>query len=115
MFHEIDRSYLTFEYQLGQGFFGIVRRAILQLPGKPACPVAVKVLKDGATEAEEDAFLNEIDKVAQLVHPNVVFSYGACTHERPLLLVMELCTEGSLNSLLKRNDKRLDQAVYNST
>nr|BAG55495.1 protein tyrosine kinase [Monosiga ovata] len=109
VYRELDRSKLRFTTPLGYGFFGIVKRATLTNPDGSTTTVAGKQLKDTASPAEEDAFLNEIHKVSQLSHPNVVRSYGAITRSKPMFLIMELCSEGSLHDMLKANDKRLDQ------
>lgn len=43
----------------------------------------------------------------QLNHENVVRIYGAAVYEQPLMIVMELCTGGSLLKYLRTN--KVDQ------
>jgi serine/threonine protein kinase len=107
----LDRSFITLGVQLGSGFFGVVHRGTLAPPGMAAMAVVVKVLKDDADDAEKQAFRKEIDSLLRMRHVNLVACLGACTSSAPVMMVMELCTEGSLDSLLKDGDTRLDIKV----
>eukprot|EP00899_Mesostigma_viride_P009800 jgi/Mesvir1/18821/Mv06929-RA.1 len=65
--------------------------------------VAVKKMLTGLEKdphALED-FRHEIDVVMHLQHPHIVQFLGACTHQRPLMLVTEYMPRGNLHELLK--------------
>ena len=46
--------------------------------------VAVKILKQGATEMDRVKFLQEAAIMSQFKHPNVVTMYGVVTDEEPV-------------------------------
>ena len=84
---------------LGEGGFGVVRRAIWN-----GAPVAVKSLQPAAAEvggAPARAFDREMLALAHLKHPNIVPVYGACHHaDGRVSLVEELLTGGTLHRRL---------------
>ena len=94
--------------RIGEGYFGAIHEGVLALPSRPKITVIIKLLGEKAGEKEQQAFMNEIAKMAQAHHDNVVEMYGACTHASPLLLVTEHCSEGSFAELLKAEDPRLN-------
>ena len=99
---------------LGEGAFGKVIHGQLQAPdltgSDGAIDVAVKMLRDSATEEERVSLLTEIDtmkRVRQVCgeHPNVVSLLASVTRNglatQPAL-VMELCQFGSLRDYLRQ-------------
>jgi hypothetical protein len=80
---------------LGQGGFGIVRRATWR-----GTPVAAKSLQRDAADVGEGparAFEREMQVLARLRHPNVVPVFGVCHHaDGRATLVEELGTGGTL-------------------
>ena len=71
--------------------------------------VAVKMLKDDATEESRHGFQGEIDLHTRMRfnHPNVISLIGVCTTEDPMMIVMEYMHYGDLrNFLVKREAVR---------
>lgn len=71
----IDRKDVTLEGDLGKGAFGVVRQGTLQHDGT-SIKIALKTLKEGATDNDRDALLAEARLVSQFKHPNVVACFG---------------------------------------
>ncbi|KAL3665407.1 hypothetical protein V7S43_009443 [Phytophthora oleae] len=65
------------------------------------------------SEADEAAFLNEVEGWHQLYHPNVVRLYGACHVQRPFF-VCEFAGGGQLDHYLKEHPDELWQKLYES-
>jgi ephrin-B len=95
---------------IGEGAFGEVWKAVLDetsAGGVPGYMVAVKTSKETKGEGAEE-MLREATVMAQVSgHPNLVSLIGVVTSGAPLLLLLSLCENGSLLSLLKkRKEKR---------
>lgn len=70
---------------LGSGQFGVVFKGEwTMVPGEERgkLDVAVKMLKDGATEKDRVKFLQEAAIIGQFSHPNIVKLYGIVTAEQ---------------------------------
>ena len=52
--------------------------------GTQNIPVALKLLKEGSTEADKVKFLQEAAIMAQFKHPNVVSLYGVVNNVEPV-------------------------------
>ena len=65
---------------LGSGQFGYVRKGFWNVTTE----VAVKMLKDGASEEDKIKFLQEAAIMGQFSHPNVVKMYGVVTFDNPV-------------------------------
>ena len=63
---------------LGSGQFGSVEQGLWR-NGARSIQVAVKCLKEGASETDKVKFLQEAAIMAQFKHPNVVSLYGVVT------------------------------------
>ncbi|CAB4022081.1 Angiopoietin-1 receptor, partial [Paramuricea clavata] len=92
---------------LGAGKFGIVKHG-LYTPSENDYPmdVAVKMLKENATEQERLDLVEEIKilkKVNEEPHPNIIRFIGACSIEGKLLVVTEFCPGGNLRKFLIKN------------
>ncbi|KAL9972287.1 hypothetical protein ACROYT_G018570 [Oculina patagonica] len=62
-------------------------------------PVAVKTLKEGATEAEYKDLASELKILIHLgQHKNIINLLGACTRGKRLMVIMEFAPHGSLLS-----------------
>jgi hypothetical protein len=86
---------LKIEERIGDGQFGVVWRAVLQRSGRA---VAVKQLR-AANEEASSKLMREASRMAAIArHANVVALLGVV--QRPPSLISELCTLGSLKSLL---------------
>lgn len=111
---EFPRDGVRLERVLGEGNFGRVWKATAYgLDGsKRATPVAVKTLKEYASNEEKRDLVREMGLMRQLgKHPHVVQFLGCCSKDEPLLLIMELVQRGKLQSFLREHRSR--GAYYN--
>ncbi|KAJ9591736.1 hypothetical protein L9F63_001672, partial [Diploptera punctata] len=112
---EFPRSKLRLQTVLGQGNFGQVLKAeaddISGYEGTTRL-VAVKTVKEGASNREKEDLLRELEIMQQLgSHANVVTLLGCCTEKEPYLLIMEYVMYGKLLAFLR--DHRTRQHYYN--
>lgn len=64
--------------------------------------VAVKTLKENATERERIDLAQELTVMKTLEpHPNVVRLLGCCTEREPIFVIMEYISGGKLQSFLR--------------
>ncbi len=76
---------------LGAGQFGKVHQGEWTAPGsKDKIIVAVKTLKEGASEEDKVKFLQEAAIMGQFSHPNVVKLYGVITEGEPVSVCLLL-------------------------
>ncbi|KAH6945617.1 hypothetical protein HPB50_009301 [Hyalomma asiaticum] len=111
---EVPRDDVRLERVLGEGNFGRVWKATAYgLNGsKRSTPVAVKTLKEYATNEEKRDLVREMGLMRKLgKHPHVVRFLGCCTIDEPPLLIMELVSRGKLQSFLREH--RSQGAYYN--
>lgn len=111
---EVPRNDVRLERVLGEGNFGRVWKATAYgLSGfKRSTPVAVKTLKEYATNEEKRDLVREMGLMRKLgKHPHVVRFLGCCTLDEPPLLIMELVSRGKLQSFLREHRSR--GAYYN--
>ncbi|XP_060078276.1 tyrosine-protein kinase Btk29A-like [Ylistrum balloti] len=97
---EIDSRDVVILEELGAGCFGAVHKGKLR-----GMTVAVKLLKEGTMS--EDSFIDEAKTMTQLNHPNLVQLYGIVIKSKPLLIITELMSSGSLLTYLRRHKPRL--------
>ncbi|KAM7440771.1 hypothetical protein ABFA07_010086 [Porites harrisoni] len=103
---EIPRSNLKVEKEIGNGSFGVVSRGLaFNLPGKPEWTVvAVKSIKEGASEREIRDLLSEMSLLKHLdPHPHVIRLYGCVTTEERPLAVVEYAQFGDLLGYLRKS------------
>ncbi|EDQ85972.1 uncharacterized protein MONBRDRAFT_28729 [Monosiga brevicollis MX1] len=96
----LNGSNVKFLDDLGRGEFGVVRRARLRR-GSQEDLVAVKLLKHSASVEQEIAFLEEATIMTYFSHQNVLRLVDTVTNERPIMLVLELMEQGSLQRVLR--------------
>lgn len=112
---EFPRSKLRLQTVLGQGNFGQVLKAEADdISGHEGTTrlVAVKTVKEGASNREKEDLLRELEIMQQLgSHANVVTLLGCCTEKEPYLLIMEYVMYGKLLAFLR--DHRTRQHYYN--
>ncbi|KAL3892211.1 hypothetical protein ACJMK2_004442 [Sinanodonta woodiana] len=106
---QIEFDQLQFQERLGEGTFGKVMKAVLRNNSDGAVTtniIAVKTLKDMATEEEYRNLLREIEAMKIIgSHPNIVTIIGFCTCPT-VCLVMDYCPFGDLrNYLIKYKEK----------
>ncbi|XP_028418177.1 angiopoietin-1 receptor-like [Dendronephthya gigantea] len=99
---EVSRDALLIGDILGQGEFGLVMKAVLTSEKSSDMTVAVKSVKDIATDSDRKELFKELRLMANVGdHPNIVNLVGACSRGGPLLLIVEYCEHGSLLDFLK--------------
>ncbi|XP_053548860.1 proto-oncogene tyrosine-protein kinase receptor Ret [Bombina bombina] len=104
---EFPRKNLVLGKTLGEGEFGkVVKATAFRLKGKAGyTTVAVKMLKESASQSELRDLLSEFNLLKQVNHPHVIKLYGACTQDGPLHLIVEYAKYGSLRSFLRESRK----------
>ncbi|XP_036145029.1 mucin-19 [Monomorium pharaonis] len=112
---EFPRDKLRLQTVLGQGNFGQVWKAEADdLTGHQGTTrlVAVKTVKEGASDREKEDLDRELEIMKTLgSHPNVVTLLGCCTEEEPHYLILEYVMYGKLLAYLR--DHRTRQYFYN--
>ncbi|XP_024083123.1 macrophage colony-stimulating factor 1 receptor 2-like, partial [Cimex lectularius] len=107
---EFPRDKLRLQTVLGQGNFGQVWKAEADdISGHEGLTrlVAVKTVKEGATQKEKEDLLRELGIMQELgAHPNVVTLLGCCTDKEPYLLIMEYVMYGKLLAFLREHRTR---------
>ncbi|EDO49315.1 predicted protein, partial [Nematostella vectensis] len=101
---EFDRTYLVIREVLGEGAFGKVMRAeAFGLHGNSACTtVAVKMLKEDATEQELFDLVSEMEVMKSIgKHINIINLLGTCTQHGPLFVLVEYARWGNLRQFLR--------------
>ncbi|XP_071799993.1 tyrosine-protein kinase receptor Tie-1-like [Asterias amurensis] len=87
---------------LGKGHFGEVSDGVVRVKGD-LCRAAIKKLKENATSADRQHFLEELKTMTlHGSHPNLVKILGACQHEGILYVAMEYLSNGDLRCYLRK-------------
>lgn len=105
----IRQSQLEFHEELGSGQFGSVQKGYCKLKREGRIPVAVKKLKSEDKSAEEE-MLKEADLMRNLSHQRIVRMIGLCRADC-IMLVLELCPCGPLNSYLAKHKRTIKQST----
>lgn len=97
---EVEIGSIILDNIIGQGAFGLVRRAILQPGGRT---VAVKTLREMPSIDQIKSFYGEIEVMKSVrPHPNIIGIIGHYTKNvRQMMLLTEYCDEGSLLKFLQ--------------
>ncbi|XP_064125295.1 fibroblast growth factor receptor 2 isoform X5 [Loxodonta africana] len=103
---EFPRDKLTLGKPLGEGCFGQVVMAeavgIDKEKPKEAVTVAVKMLKDDATEKDLSDLVSEMEMMKMIgKHKNIINLLGACTQDGPLFVIVEYASKGNLREYLR--------------
>ncbi|CAG9559573.1 unnamed protein product [Danaus chrysippus] len=112
---EFPRHRLRIFNIVGEGAFGQVWRAqAIDIDGKKGeQTVAVKTLKENASEKEKADLLQELNVMKNLgTHPNVVRLIACCTDMEPTLVIMEFVSLGKLQQFLR--DSRAERHYGNT-
>uniref|UniRef100_V5G1V4 Platelet-derived growth factor receptor alpha n=1 Tax=Anoplophora glabripennis TaxID=217634 RepID=V5G1V4_ANOGL len=107
--YEFPRNKIIMIEVIGVGEFAkVFKGKAYDLGGKPGFSwVAVKQMKDGASDEEILDFQTEIDTLKKIGnHENIVRLLGCVTMEEPYLMIMELVIGGSLKNYLIRLRKK---------
>jgi len=106
---EFPRHHLKIYGILGEGCFGQVWKCeALNIDGnKGTTTVAVKTLKESASEKEKKDLIAELNVMKMLdPHPNVVRLLGCCTlgsEKEPTFVIMEYVAKGKLQEFLRKS------------
>ncbi|XP_022252531.1 discoidin domain-containing receptor 2-like isoform X1 [Limulus polyphemus] len=108
---EIPRHRLKFLEKLGEGQFGEVHLCeadgIPELVDVPCygnkTMVAVKTLRQNASDQARNDFYKEVKILSRLRDPNIVHVLGVCTREEPLAMIVEYMENGDLNQFLQQH------------
>lgn len=100
---EFPRNDIIYIRDLGQGAFGRVFQAKAPglVKGEEFTLVAVKMLKDEASEDLQVDFEREACLLAEFDHPNIVKLLGVCAMGKPMCLLFEYMGKGDLNEFLR--------------
>ncbi|KAJ1213780.1 hypothetical protein NDU88_001411 [Pleurodeles waltl] len=103
---ELSRSRLTLGKPLGEGCFGqvVMADAVGIEKDKPnkATTVAVKMLKDDATDKDLSDLVSEMEMMKMIgKHKNIINLLGACTQDGPLYVLVEYASKGNLREYLR--------------
>ncbi|XP_068184341.1 fibroblast growth factor receptor 2 isoform X2 [Antennarius striatus] len=103
---EFARDRLTLGKPLGEGCFGqvVMAEALGVDKDKPkeAVTVAVKMLKDDATEKDLSDLVSEMEMMKMIgKHKNIINLLGACTQDGPLYVIVEYASKGNLREYLR--------------
>ncbi|KAF5272825.1 hypothetical protein FQR65_LT00421 [Abscondita terminalis] len=101
---EYPRNDIIYIRDLGQGAFGRVFQAKAPglVPGEDFTVVAVKMLKEEASEDLQEDFEKEACLLSEFDHPNIVKLLGVCAMGRPMCLLFEYMGRGDLNEFLRQ-------------
>lgn len=112
---EFPRHHLHFMGILGEGCFGQVWKceAFNIFNNNAKDIVAVKTLKENASEKERKDLITELQIMKTLdPHPNVVTLLGSCTERDPIFLIMEFVPFGKLQTYLRESRERNGERYY---
>ncbi|XP_040217892.1 fibroblast growth factor receptor 2 isoform X2 [Rana temporaria] len=103
---EFSRDKLTLGKPLGEGCFGQVVMAeavgIDKDRPKESVTVAVKMLKDDATEKDLSDLVSEMEMMKMIgKHKNIINLLGACTQGGTLYVIVEYAAKGNLREYLR--------------
>ncbi|CAH1393820.1 unnamed protein product [Nezara viridula] len=103
---EFPRENLVLGETLGEGAFGKVVKAeavgVIQ-PGITSI-VAVKMLKEGHTDAEMTDLVSEMEIIKMVgKHINIINMLGCCTQGGPLYVLVEFAPHGNLRDFLRQH------------
>ncbi|KAI3413368.1 hypothetical protein GPALN_010864 [Globodera pallida] len=110
---ELAHSTISQGPELGRGAFGIVRRGnYKEKRGAQSIPVAIKEVSQTSTKEQIKEFMNEARIMRHFDHQNVIKFHGVAVGQEPLMIVMELATDGSLSDYLKKTKRSPRTKLY---
>jgi len=115
---EYPRNDIIYVRDIGQGAFGRVFQAKAPglISGEEFTMVAVKMLKEEASEDLQRDFEREASLLAGFDHPNIVRLLGVCAIGKPMCLLFEFMSRGDLSTYLRASAGPQGQAgVKNGT
>ncbi|CAF0738708.1 unnamed protein product [Didymodactylos carnosus] len=112
---ELDPNLIVIEAVIGGGEFGDVCRGKLRKVNGRDVTVAIKTLKQGATEKTRLDFLSEASIMGQFDDDNVIYLEGVVTKHHPIMIVTEYMENGSLDTFLRLNEGKAKLDVVQLT
>ncbi|PFX18161.1 Fibroblast growth factor receptor 3 [Stylophora pistillata] len=103
---EVSRNHVTIEKIIGKGAFGqVAKGTATDLRGRAGrTTIAIKMLKDDASELDTKDLVNELETMKQLKpHPHVIKLLGCVTETEPLLVLIEYVPFGDLLGYLRKS------------
>lgn len=104
---ELSRRAITLGDRRGEGEFGDVYQATLRNHGD----VAVKTIRNMTSDENRLEFVKEAVFASNFDHTNICKVLGMVTIGTPSLIVLELCSHGSLKSYLEELGNRPDRML----
>ncbi|GFY69552.1 tyrosine-protein kinase transmembrane receptor Ror2 [Trichonephila inaurata madagascariensis] len=100
---EYPRNDIIYIRDIGQGAFGRVFQAKAPglVKGEDFTMIAVKMLKDEASDDLQSDFEREACLMAEFDHTNIVKLLGVCAIGKPMCLLFEFMGKGDLNEFLR--------------
>ncbi|XP_055617279.1 fibroblast growth factor receptor homolog 1-like isoform X2 [Toxorhynchites rutilus septentrionalis] len=101
---EFPRNKLILGKSLGEGAFGKVVMAEAQglVKGQASTVVAVKMLKEGHTDADVKDLVCEMEVMKMIgKHVNIINLLGCCCKDGPLYVIVEYAPHGNLKDFLR--------------
>ncbi|CAM9657560.1 unnamed protein product [Lampetra planeri] len=99
----LDWDDIKFEDMIGEGNFGQVIKALVKKDGTKI-NVAIKMLKEFASEDDHRDFAGELEVLCKLGHhPNIINLIGACEHRGYLYIAIEFAAFGNLLDFLRKS------------
>ncbi|XP_013420550.1 muscle, skeletal receptor tyrosine protein kinase [Lingula anatina] len=100
---EYPRNNILYMKDIGQGAFGRVFQAKAPhiVKGEELTLIAVKMLKEDATDDMRRDFEREASLMVDFDHPNIVRLIGVCAIGQPMCLLFEYMARGDLNDFLR--------------
>ncbi|CAD5219514.1 unnamed protein product [Bursaphelenchus okinawaensis] len=108
---ELLHSEIFVAKQIGEGAFGAVCLGKwTSLATGITVDCAIKQAKLEALDKEQiKEVMHEARVMRPLFHPNVVKLYGVAAMQEPLMIVMEFCNQGALNSYLAKTELSIEK------
>lgn len=98
---EVPREKIKLLRELGQGSFGMVWEGVYYHKNGEEKPCAVKTVNEHATDRERSEFLNEASVMKAFNTHHVVQLLGVVSEGQPVLVIMELMSNGDLKTYLR--------------
>uniref|UniRef100_A0A915M8T4 Protein kinase domain-containing protein n=1 Tax=Meloidogyne javanica TaxID=6303 RepID=A0A915M8T4_MELJA len=108
---ELSHSAIKKGDELGSGAFGVVRTGTFTAADGTVKNVAIKeATLSTCTKDQIKEFMNEARVMRKFKHPNVIFCVAV--GQEPLMIVMDLATEGALKDHLQRQTRSVRSKLY---
>lgn len=105
---KFPRKDIVYIGDLGQGNFGVVIKAEAKniIAGEDSTTVAIKVLKEGASDQTKKDFFREAALMHEFNHPNILKLLGVCIEQEPFCMLFQYMEHGDLNGYLRKHNTR---------